>query len=148
MKDLLFGVIFIALGIAVWLLAREFPVVPGMQYGADFFPSLIALGMAAGGLLLAIGGVRQLLASGLTSGALQLPSLAVVLPVLLVLAYIYLSEILGAATMMLLIMLVLLLQRGVRVLPALTISVTATAVISLSFGHLLKVPLPIGPLGF
>ena len=148
MKDLLFGVIFIALGIAVWLLAREFPVVPGMQYGADFFPSLIALGMAAGGLLLAIGGVRQLLASGLASGALQLPSLAVVLPVLLVLAYIYLSETLGAATMMLLIMLVLLLQRGVRVLPALTISVTATAVISLSFGHLLKVPLPIGPLGF
>ncbi|WP_276488040.1 tripartite tricarboxylate transporter TctB family protein [Ectopseudomonas mendocina] len=148
MKDFLFGIIFIALGIAVWLMAREFPVVPGMQYGADFFPSLIALGMAAGGLLLAIGGARQLLASGLTSGALQLPSLAVVLPVLLVLAYIYLSEILGAATMMLLIMLVLLLQRGVRVLPALTISVTATAVISLSFGHLLKVPLPIGPLGF
>lgn len=150
MKDFLFGIIFIALGIGVWLMAREFPVVPGMQYGADFFPTLIAIGMAVGGLLLAISGARQALAASAEGRAPRapLPSFAVILPVLLVLAYIYLSETLGAATMMLLIMLVLLLQRGVRVLPALTISVTATAVISLSFGHLLKVPLPIGPLGF
>lgn len=150
MKDFLFGIIFIALGIGVWLMAREFPVVPGMQYGADFFPSLIALGMAGGGLLLCISAVRQLRAASPEGNGSRpsLPSFAVVLPCLLVVAYIYLSETLGAATMMLLIMLVLLVQRGVRVLPAIAISSVATAVISLSFGHLLKVPLPIGPLGF
>lgn len=150
MKDFLFGIIFIALGIGVWLMAREFPVVPGMQYGADFFPTLIAIGMAVGGLLLAISGARQALAASAEGHAPRapLPSFAVILPCLLVVAYICFSEIVGAAPMMLLIMLVLLLQRGVRVLPAIAISAISTAVISLSFGHLLMVPLPVGPLGF
>lgn len=150
MKDLLFGIIFIALGITVWLLAREFPAVPGMQYGADLFPSLIAIGMTLGGLLLSISALRQLRASGpdQSTPRLPLPSFAVILPGILVVAYIYLSDVLGAATMMLLVMLVLLVQRGVRVLPASVIAALATAVISLSFGHLLKVPLPVGPLGF
>jgi putative tricarboxylic transport membrane protein len=149
MKDLLFGLIFIALGLGVWLMAREFPVVPGMQYGADFFPTLIAIGMAAGGVLLSFNALRQLRTEGGgdTSG-FGLPSLAVLLPCALVVAYIYLSEIIGAAPMMLLIMLILLIQRGVRLMPSLVISLVATAVISLSFGHLLKVPLPVGPLGF
>ena len=44
MKDLIFGTTFIVLGITVIILAREFPVVPGMQYGADLFPTLIAIG--------------------------------------------------------------------------------------------------------
>nr|WP_322941818.1 tripartite tricarboxylate transporter TctB family protein [Pseudomonas sp. s4] len=150
MKDLLFGIIFIALGITVWLLAREFPAVPGMQYGADLFPSLIAIGMTVGGLLLSISALRQLRASGPDQSTPRLPqpSFAVILPGILVVAYIYLSDVLGAATMMLLIMLVLLVQRGVRVLPAIVIAALATAAISLSFGHLLKVPLPVGPLGF
>ena len=80
--------------------------------------------------------------------AVILPPLGVLLPCALVVAYIYLSEVIGAAPMMLLIMLTLLIQRGVRLMPSLVISLVATAVISLSFGHLLKVPLPIGPLGF
>lgn len=149
MKDLLFGLIFIALGLGVWLMAREFPVVPGMHYGADFFPTLIAIGMAGGGALLSFSAVRQLRAEG-TDGTFGfgLPPLGVLLPCALVVAYIYLSEVIGAAPMMLLIMLTLLIQRGVRLMPSLVISLVATAVISLSFGHLLKVPLPVGPLGF
>ncbi|UTW08160.1 tripartite tricarboxylate transporter TctB family protein [Pseudomonas benzenivorans] len=151
MKDFVFGVIFIALGIGVWLLAREFPVVPGMQYGADLFPTLIAVGMASGGALLGFSALRQLRAEGksarLTSG-FSLPGFGTLLPCALVVAYIYLSETLGAAPMMLVIMLTLLIQRGVRLMPALAISVVATAGISFSFGHLLKVPLPVGPLGF
>jgi hypothetical protein len=150
MKDLLFGVIFIVLGTTVWLLAREFPAVPGMQYGADLFPSLIAIGMTLGGLLLSINALRQLRISGpgQSTPRLPRPSLAVILPGALVVAYIYLSDTVGAGPMMLLIMLALLVQRGVRVLPATLIAGVATLVISLSFGHLLKVPLPVGPLGF
>lgn len=151
MKDLLFGVAFIALAMSVWLMARQFPVVPGMAYGADLFPSLIAIGMAIGGAVLSFQGVRQLRAESRTAKltfGFKRPNVAIVLPCALVVAYIYLSEILGAAPVMLLIMLTLLIFRGVRWLPAVAISVVATAVISLSFGHLLKVPLPIGPLGF
>lgn len=149
MKDLLFGLIFIALGLAVWLMAREFPVVPGMQYGADFFPTLIAIGMAGGGAVLSFNALRQLRVEGAGKTAgFSLPSMAVLLPCASVVAYIYLSEVIGAAPMMLLIMLTLLIQRGVRLMPSLVISCVATAIISLSFGHLLKVPLPVGPLGF
>ncbi|HBX56310.1 tripartite tricarboxylate transporter TctB family protein [Pseudomonas sp. UBA2684] len=151
MKDLVFGMTFVALGIAVIILAQDFPAVPGMQYGADLFPTLIAIGMIGAGSVLsftALGQIRQ------SSVAIRLPSgflrstLGVALPCLMVVVYILFNETLGAALTMLLIMLVLLVQQGVRILPAVAISVAATAVISLSFGHLLKVPLPVGPLGF
>ncbi|MDH1263432.1 tripartite tricarboxylate transporter TctB family protein [Pseudomonas sp. GD03944] len=151
MKDLLFGLIFIVTGIAVLVLARDFPSVPGMQYGADLFPSLIAIGMILGGIILSLSAVKQLRQSTHT---FQLPprflrsTLGAALPCVMVAAYILFNETLGSALMMLLIMLALLVQQGVRVLPAGAISVAATAVISLSFGHLLKVPLPTGPLGF
>ena len=151
MKDLVFGVIFIALAISVWLMAQEFPVVPGMPYGADLFPTMIAIGMAIGGTVLSFQAVRQLRAESQTSKltfGFSLPSVGILLPCVLVVAYIYLSEIVGAASMMLLIMLTLLIFRGVRLRHAVGISVVATAVISLSFSYVLNVPLPIGPLGF
>lgn len=151
MKDLVFGMAFIVLGIAVIVLARDFPAVPGMQYGADLFPSLIALGMIGGGAVLsitALGTLRQHAPTlRLPAGVLR-TTLGAALPCLTVVAYILFNETLGAASMMVLIMLVLLLQQGVHLLRAAAISVVATAVISLSFGHLLKVPLPVGPLGF
>lgn len=151
MKDLLFGLAFVALGVAVILLARDFPAVPGMPYGADLFPTLIAIGMLGAGGILSFNGLQQLRQPrapwNLPPGFLR-SLLGTLLPCLMVVAYVTLSEILGAALMMLAIMLVLLIQQGVRIWPAAAISVTATAAISLSFGHLLKVPLPTGPLGF
>ncbi|WP_372874479.1 tripartite tricarboxylate transporter TctB family protein [Pseudomonas sp.] len=151
MKDLVFGMIFIALGITVIVLARDFPAVPGMQYGADLFPTLIAIGMIGGGAVLsvtALGQIRQSTVDIRLPNDFLRSTLCAALPCLMVGAYILFNETLGAASMMLLIMLVLLIQQGVRILPAAAISVAATAVISLSFGHLLKVPLPTGPLGF
>ncbi|VFB18335.1 tripartite tricarboxylate transporter TctB family protein [Pseudomonas fragi] len=151
MKDLIFGMTFIVVGIAVIILARDFPVVPGMQYGADLFPTLIAIGMLGGGVILSVSALVKLRQNGV---AMSLPadwlrsSVGVLLPCLMVVAYILLSETFGSALVMWAIMLVLLLQQGVRYVPALAISVIASAVISLSFGHLLKVPLPTGPLGF
>lgn len=151
MKDLLFGLAFVALGLAVILLARDFPAVPGMAYGADLFPTLIAIGMLGAGAILSFNALQQIRQ---TSIAWQLPPgffrsrLGTLLPCLMVVAYITLSEVFGSALMMLVIMLVLLIQQGVRIWPAAAISVTATAAISLSFEHLLKVPLPTGLLGF
>lgn len=151
MKDLVFGLVFIALGITVWVLAQDFPAVPGMQYGANLFPSLIAAGMVIGGALLSVTTLRKMRrasSDNLGSGVFALPHPGLLVPCLMVVAYIYLSEVLGAALTMLLIMLILLLQGGVRWLPSLLISAVSTAVISLSFGHMLKVPLPSGPFGF
>ncbi|TBU82881.1 hypothetical protein DNK06_04800 [Pseudomonas daroniae] len=151
MKDLTFGLVFIALGITVWVLAQDFPAVPGMQYGANLFPSLIAAGMVIGGALLSVTTLRKMRrasSDNLGSGVFALPHPGLLVPCLMVVAYIYLSEVFGAALTMLLIMLILLLQGGVRWLPSLLISAVSTAVISLSFGHMLKVPLPSGPFGF
>jgi putative tricarboxylic transport membrane protein len=151
MKDLIFGLVFIALGITVWVLASDFPAVPGMHYGANLFPSIIATGMIVGGALLSTLTLRKMRQASTNEGGgsgFALPSAGLLVPCLMVVAYIYLSEVLGAALSMLLIMLVLLFQGGVRWLPALLISSISTAVISLSFGHMLKVPLPIGPFGF
>lgn len=149
MKDLTFGLVFIALGITVWVLAQDFPAVPGMQYGANLFPSLIAAGMVIGGALLSVATLHKMRQSASASGGgFALPHPGLLVPCLMVVAYIYLSEVLGAALTMLLIMLILLLQGGVRWLPSLLISAVSTAVISLSFGHMLKVPLPSGPFGF
>ncbi|TBU78443.1 tripartite tricarboxylate transporter TctB family protein [Phytopseudomonas daroniae] len=149
MKDLTFGLVFIALGITVWVLAQDFPAVPGMQYGANLFPSLIAAGMVIGGALLSVATLRKMRQSASASGGgFALPHPGLLVPCLMVVAYIYLSEVIGAALSMLLIMLVLLFQGGVRWLPAILVSVAATAVISFSFGHMLKVPLPAGPFGF
>lgn len=151
MKDLAFGLVFIALGITVWVLAQDFPAVPGMQYGANLFPSLIAAGMVIGGALLSVTTLRKMRrasSDNLGSGVFALPHPGLLVPCLMVVAYIYLSEVLGATLTMLLIMLILLLLGGVRWLPSLLISAVSTAVISLSFGHMLKVPLPSGPFGF
>lgn len=151
MKDLVFGVTFIALGALVIILAQDFPSVPGMQYGADLFPTLIAIGMIGAGAVLsfnAFGQIRQGAGGTRLPSGLLRSSLGAMLPAVMVGAYIGLNEILGSALTMLLIMLVLLIQQGVRIVPASAISLTATAVISLAFSHLLKVPLPIGPLGF
>lgn len=151
MKDLLFGLAFVALGIAVILLARDFPAVPGMPYGADLFPTLIAIGMLGAGAILSFNALQQLRQNGAPG---PLPSaffrsrLGTLLPCVMVVAYITFNEVLGSALMMLIVMLVLLIQQGVRIWAAAVISVMATAAISLSFGHLLKVPLPTGPLGF
>lgn len=151
MKDLVFGLIFITLGIVVIVLARDFPAVPGMHYGPDLFPTLIAIGMIIGGTILGVSAMRQISQTGaaihIAQGFIR-SSLGALLPCVLVAAYVLFNETFGSALMMLLIMLMLLIQQGVRILPAVAISVTATTVISLSFGHLLKVPLPTGPLGF
>ncbi|AVO52903.1 tripartite tricarboxylate transporter TctB family protein [Ectopseudomonas mendocina] len=151
MKDLILGIVFIALGITVWVLAQGFPAVPGMKYGASMFPSMIAGGMVIGGVLLSFVTVRKMrrtASPNVGSGGFALPHIGLLVPCLMVVAYIYLSEVIGTALTMVLVMLVLLFQGGVRWLPAILISVVSAAVISLSFGHMLKVPLPIGPFGF
>lgn len=151
MKDLIFGAVFIVLGISVIILAREFPVIPGMKYGADLFPTLIAIGMIIGGGVLSLNALVRLRQTGVVfhfPANMLRSSMGVLLPGLVVAAYALFSETFGSALIMWGGMLVLLLQQGIRRLPALAISVVATAVIILSFGYLLKVPLPTGPLGF
>jgi hypothetical protein len=151
MKDLILGTLFAALGIAVIIMARSFNPVSGLQYGANLFPTLIGIGMLAGGGTLVFGGARQLLrarAAGEVAAHVPRPSLVVLLPVAVVIGYIYLADTLGTGITLALGMFLLFCSRGVRVLPAVAISVVAALAVTLAFTRLLSVPLPLGPLGF
>lgn len=153
MKDLFLGLVFLALGIAVIVASQQFPKVGGLQYGAGLFPVLIGAGMVIGGALLVLGATRQLIREpgpGGLAGRLTRPGAGWLLPFVpcvMVIGYIYFSDILGALVSMVVIMFVLFCLRGVRLLPALMTSVIAALVINYAFTHLLSVPLPQGMLG-
>jgi putative tricarboxylic transport membrane protein len=153
MKDLFLGLVFLALGVAVIVASQEFPNVGDLSYGAGLFPSLIGAGMAIGGLFLMIGSGRQVIREASENGAanfLPRPGIGWLLPFVpcvAVIAYIYISDTLGALLSMALIMFVLFCLRGVRLLPALIVSAISALVISYAFTNLLSVPLPQGMLG-
>ncbi len=153
MKDLSLGLIFLALGIAVIVASQAFPNVGGLSYGAGLFPTLIGSGMAIGGLLLSLGATRQMRRDASANGAASLlPRLGFgwllsFVPCVAVVAYIYVSDTLGALLSMALIMFVLFCLRGVRLLLALIISAVSALVITYAFTNLLSVPLPQGMLG-
>ncbi|MFP8968434.1 tripartite tricarboxylate transporter TctB family protein [Pokkaliibacter sp. CJK22405] len=148
MKDLLLGLVFTALGITTMVMSRDFQPVSGLQYGANLFPTLIGAGMTIGGILLSISASRQCFASAAGQTTLDLPSIAAVVPVLIVVGYILFSDVLGTTLCLAIGMLLLFLTRGVRPLPAIGISVVSALVISFAFTRLLAVPLPSGPLNF
>ncbi|GGK03969.1 tripartite tricarboxylate transporter TctB family protein [Pseudomonas matsuisoli] len=151
MKDLILGLLFAVLGIAVIVMARSFSTIDGLQYGADLFPTLIGTGMLAGGVLLALSGVRQMnraRAAGEIAAQLPRPSWTVVLPVVAVIGYILLADTLGTGLTLALAMFMLFCSRGVRLLPAILTSVIAAAIVTFAFTRLLSVPLPLGPWGF
>jgi len=151
MKDLILGLLFAALGIAVIVMARSFNAIGGMQYGANLFPTLIGIGMLGGGIALCVGAMRQLSrarAAGEQAARLPWPSPAVLLPVLIVIGYIFLADVLGTAACLALGMLVMFCARGVRLLPGALLSGAAALLITFAFTRLLAVPLPLGPLGF
>lgn len=150
MKDLILGLVFAALGVTVIVIARSFDAIGGMQYGADLFPTLIGFGMVGGGIWLGATSVRQMIRMRATSQAavpIEFPSLAVVLPVLVVVGYIFLVDLLGTAATLALGMFVLFRVRGVKTLLSAAVAVAAAVLITLAFTRLLSVPLPLGPLG-
>lgn len=66
-NDRWMGLILVVAGLAVFLRARTFPTLGGMDYGPDLFPSIAAVGLAGCGLVIALGGrFRQTAPSGET----------------------------------------------------------------------------------
>ncbi|GAB5373628.1 MAG: hypothetical protein AcusKO_00900 [Acuticoccus sp.] len=53
------GLILIALGIGVFLVAQTFPLMAGMPYGPGFFPSIAAVGLVVCGLVITLSGTMK-----------------------------------------------------------------------------------------
>ena len=138
------ALLLFAAALAFW--SQSFPDIPGQQYGAAVFPTLIAAGFAATGILL--------IASGVRAGA---PAVAwadwarerhglrnVVVTIGAILFYIFAADTLGFMLTMAPILLVMFRLLGVGWPATIALAVVATLAVQYLFGSMLYVPLPWG----
>lgn len=149
--DLPLGLLTCLFGLAVIFEAARFPVMAGMAYGPEFFPTIIGAGFCICGLLLVSGDLRARLTGNrpalfalepaLHSGKALLRAFAVLISVVL---FVLLVKPLGFLLTLSLLLLFLLrsLAAGWRV--SLALAVLLPFALHLCFTGLLRVPLPRG----
>lgn len=149
-NDAVFGLVLICFAVAAGLATRDFPTIPGQDYGAALFPLIISIGIGACGALLVVSGVRNRSVQPLADLDQWARSTRGVLPLALTVGgvafYVLVSEPLGfIPTAFLMIWAVMVSLRG-RWLTSMAISLVATLVVHQVFYGLLLVPLPWGVL--
>ena len=148
LNDAVFGLILLALGLAVLWIVQSFPKIPGQQVGPALFPGLIATGLCLAGLILLVRGWRErarvpwLTMEGWVRSPRHL--LGFVLLVGSLVFYMFFSQQLGFIPTSVIILTALFLVLRVRTGPALMYALLATLLIHYAFYKLLRVPLPWG----
>lgn len=149
-NDAITGGIFLALAIFAFVYAGTFRALPGVPYGPDLFPRLIAVLMGLGGVILIVGSLRSAGRQPLLTiadWARQPRSYAVIAGVVgSILFYLFATDRLGfLLTGFLMLSGLLLVTRGLsRALSSLILALVITTVIYLIFARMLRVPLPWG----
>lgn len=146
LNDAITGAALLVLAAALAFWSQGFPDIPGQQYGAAVFPTLIAAGLAGSGVLL--------IASGMRRGG---PAVAwadwarerhgsrnVVVTIAAILFYILAADTVGFIPTMAPILLVMLRLLGVGWLTSIALSILVTLLIHTLFVKQLYVPLPWG----
>ncbi len=146
LNDALLGSLLLVLAAVVAFVAHGFPAVPGQDYGASTFPTLIAAGFAGCGLVLIRSGLRERGPMVVFRDWTRDPRLAinVVLIAVAVVFYILVSARLGFIVTMALILLALLRRFAVGWGLSIALAIAAPIVMQYLFGNLLLVPLPWG----
>lgn len=144
---LLGGVLLVFAAIlAIW--AQTFPAIPGQDYGAAAFPTVIAAGFAACAVVLIARGVRtggpMIVLSDWVRARHGLRNVAITIAA--VVFYILAAGHLGFTPTMAVVLLVLLRMLGVGWVASVAVAVPAAFVIQRLFVGMLYVPLPRGPL--
>jgi hypothetical protein len=146
-SDTMLGILLLVLGLVVGTYSQSFPVIPGQRYGAAAFPTAIAIGFAACGLILLVWGLRSAPSQLVTRtewtrkpGALP----AVLVTMVCVTAYIVLSRSLGFVPITTLILVVLFRMLRVPWWQTALYAFGAPLLIDFVFRSLLLVPLPFG----
>lgn len=145
--DVSFGVFFLlsALFIFVYSIAT-FPVVPGAQFGPEFFPCLVSVLMGLSGIVLIVRGIAArdwVFDCSTWRGEARKVAAAVVM-IGGILTYIVFLDALGFVLLAVANSTILMVVLGNRLLPSLLVSAAVTAVAYLVFTRLLYVPLPGG----
>lgn len=149
-SNLLVGFFLILLGGSVLAYGYTLPPMPGQVYGAGLFPMLIGVCLAGFGSHLARLGLieRRMLRTPLVTvddwarDHRLVVNMAVVL--LLIIAYVILSQRIGFVLMSLGILIVLFWRLGLNWRMNIPIAFLSTVFIQLSFSSVLRVPLPRG----
>jgi hypothetical protein len=150
--DRINGILLGLLALAIIVLARQIPAVPGTTFGPDLMPTLIGLGMAGAALRIFFLGLRSTTAGpwvdvsdwrGQTRGLVA----AFWAIAGAILGILFLNQ-LGFPIFAVLYALPLMLLLGVRPLLSAIVSVVVALLAFLVFYRVLMVPLPVGPLLF
>ncbi|MGD9511165.1 MAG: tripartite tricarboxylate transporter TctB family protein [Geminicoccaceae bacterium] len=150
-NDAVFGAVLLLLGVAIAVMSRSFPGMPGQSVGPALFPDMIAVGLGLCGLGLLWSGLRRpefagaaqlgewarsgghILDVGLIIGGLVLVILLWDLVGFVPLATLYTGGLIARF-------------RGGRVLSSFVGALLAVLIIDWVFRRMLLVPLPLGPL--
>jgi putative tricarboxylic transport membrane protein len=149
-NDAVFGVVLLALGIAVLWHVQAFPKIPGQNVGPALFPGSIAGGLIVCAVLLIISGIRSrpgvpwYEALPWVRSPRHVAAFAAL--VLSTIAYIFLSTPVGFLIIAPLGLAAMLVAFGVRRRTAIVVAIVGTIVIWYAFYKLLRVPLPWGVL--
>jgi putative tricarboxylic transport membrane protein len=147
-NDALSGAALVALGAIVLWHTRDFPKIPGQNYGAAWFPGWIAAGLIACGALLIAARLRAAAPEPLlalpdwTQRKRPVASVAALVGGLV--AYVLVVDALGFHVTAAALLLLWSRLLGASLRLALPAALAATIVIHLAFYKLLKVPLPWG----
>ena len=150
LHDTLLGALLVALAAVFFGYTFTFPDMPGQKVGPALFPRLIALGIAACGIVIAVRGVRSGARAGarwvsFSSELQQLRGwLAWLAMPLAVVFYWLVSERLGFLPTAAIVVAALCAWLGVRLWVALLTGVVAAFAVQWFFGSLMRVPLPRG----
>jgi putative tricarboxylic transport membrane protein len=149
-NDAVFGVLLLALGIAVLWHVQSFPKMPGQNVGPALFPGSIAAGIIVCALLLIVSGLRSRPAARWFEGLPWTRSprhvAAFAALVLATIAYILFSTSVGFLIIAPVGLAAMLVAFGVRRGLAVIVAIVGTIVIWYAFYKLLRVPLPWGVL--
>ncbi len=152
LDDRVWGVLVVALGLGILFAIRNFPTIPGQEYGPALFPGVIACGLLLCGALLFIKGfaarrssdARLLAWDDWVRAPQRVTALAVVLAVNVL--YIAVVERLGFVLTGIVYLSALFAVFRVRRAFVVPLAIVVTLIIHYAFYKLLRVPLPWGVL--
>jgi len=145
-NDAILGGVFVVVSLLILLEARTFPTLPDQPFGPGTFPTIIAILMLLGGGALILSGLRSRAPVVALAGWIRTPGGArrmLAVPAFAI-AYILLSKPIGFPIVVPVLLLLMLLNNGVRPLVSVLTAAGASLAIWLLFGRLLMVPLPLG----
>lgn len=142
-RDNITGLVLIALAAVIYLIAWGFVTPAAVQYGAGFFPKLVAGGLAlSGGLVLLTAGRDGGVVTDSIQGGAHLWRIAALAA--LIVTYALTLELVGFLIVTPVLLFLASLLFGGRVRGAIILAVLGTAVLHLLFYGVMKVTLPWG----